>query len=658
MSILFGKVLFDGTPLDPTDLDRVRPLVAPYGPDGETILCNRNFGMIFRTLHTTKESQAEVQPHVTHSGLVFAWDGRLDNREDLVRQLGCDLSDTSSDLSIIVSAYDRWRLDSFAKLLGDWALSIWDPASQSLVLAKDYIGARHLYYSIEKGKVSWCSILDPLVTLAGHSFALDEEYIAGWLSFSPATNLSPYVGIRAVPPSSFLRLTATTHTIVKYWDFDPAKRIRYDTDVEYEEQFRTLFEQAVRRRLRSQSPVLAELSGGLDSSSIVCIADMIAGLGQAQTPRLDTVSYFDDSEPNWDERPYFSIVEAKRGKPGCHIDVCPIRGGLRPTQVRWGLTPSEAEVADNATRDFRDCLVAQDNRVLLSGFGGDEVLGGVPTPIPELADYLCRARLICFAQKLQAWALTKRTAMLDLVIQTVKEFLPDCLNTSKAICPLPWLQADFVARNKNALHGYENRLKFFAGLPSFQEHQKSISTLRRHIGSTPVPCDPAHEIRYPYLDRDLLEFLHAIPQEQLVRPGHRRSLLRRSLSGIVPEEILNRKRKAFVARGPAKRLRAETAAFLEHGCKLTLAAIGVVHAPVFAECLKNVEDGYDVPLVALMRTVDLEQWLRAVSCQGFLDLGRGGAASSPHTRRHHKTHPSRSSTLDISAEENANAERR
>src|SRR5882762_1037397 len=137
----------------------------------------------------------------------------------------------------------------------------------------------------------------------------------------PAVHLTPYVGIHAVPPSSSVLLRPGKHTVRKYCDFDPSKRIRYSTDAEYEEHFRTVFAEAVQRRLRSDSPILAELSGGMDSSSIVCVADTIIARGAAETPRLDTLSYYNDSEPNWNERPYFTKVEEKRGRTGTHIDV-------------------------------------------------------------------------------------------------------------------------------------------------------------------------------------------------------------------------------------------------------------------------------------------------------------------------------------------------
>src|SRR5436309_9702594 len=137
----------------------------------------------------------------------------------------------------------------------------------------------------------------------------------------PAVHLTPCVDIHSVPPSSWVLLRPGSHTGSKYWDFDPGKNIRYRTDCEYEEQFRTVFAQAVERKVRSDRPVLAELSGGRDSSSIVCMADTVIARGEAECPRLDTISYYDDSEPNWNERPYFTKVEEKRDRAGFHINV-------------------------------------------------------------------------------------------------------------------------------------------------------------------------------------------------------------------------------------------------------------------------------------------------------------------------------------------------
>jgi asparagine synthase (glutamine-hydrolysing) len=591
MSVQFGKCNLDGKPLDPKNLEQVRPVLAPYGPDGESYICKDNFGIIYRAFHTTKESRLEHQPHVSQSGAVITWDGRLDNRGGLIYELGGELSSDSTDLSVVTAAFEHWGTDSFAKLLGDWAISIWNPRTQALVLAKDFVGTRHLYYSVEQDQVTWCTVLDPLVLFAGRSFALEEEYIAGWLSFFPAAHLTPYIGIHSVPPSSFVCLTRGRQKISKYWDFDPRKRIRYRTDGEYEEHFRSVFSEAVRRRLRSDSPVLAELSGGMDSSSIVCMADTVIGRGEANTPRLDTVSYFNDAEPNWNERPYFTKVEERRGWIGCHIDV-----GSRqmfPFEFAadsFAATPASGNVPSEAARQFRECLTSQGNRIVLSGIGGDEVTGGVPTPTPDLQNLIASARFRTLAHQLKVWALHKRQPWFHLLFEAIREFLPPALvGVPKHRQLAQWLHPQFVRRNRGALHGYEHRLRLVGLPPNVQDNLNALDVLRRQLGCSPLPSEPLFEWRYPYLDRDLMEFLFTVPREQLVRPGHRRSLMRRALVNIVPNELLNRRRKAFVSREPLTAISLEWPRITELSHHMVLSSFGVVNQTVCQKLCREPE---------------------------------------------------------------------
>jgi len=428
MSVQFGRINFDGKAVDPKDLGKVRAVLAPYGPDDEGYICKDNFGILYRALHTMKESRREAQPHVSPSGFILTWDGRLDNRADLIRELPVRLSGESTDVEIVAAACEHWGTDTFAKLIGDWALSIWDERDQSLVLAKDFLGARSLYYSFEKDRVTWCTILDPLVLFADRSCALEEEYIAGLLSFFPATHLTPYVGIHSVIPSSFVRLTKGMCRTSKYWDFKPRTSLSYRNDAEYEEHFRNALALSVRRRLRSDSPVLAELSGGIDSSSIVCMADVVVARGEAETIRLDTLSYYDDSEPNWNERPYFTKVEDQRGRKGCHIRVSsedPFN--LDCLNQGFAATPLGNKRGGEAFEQFTFCMSSQGNRVLLSGIGGDEVTGGLATPIPELADDLAKARIKMLAQHLRMWALNKREPWFYLLLEAIRRFLPPAL---------------------------------------------------------------------------------------------------------------------------------------------------------------------------------------------------------------------------------------
>jgi len=632
MSVQFGRCNFNGERVDVKVLAQVRPLLAPYGPDKEGYVSKDNLAALFRAFHTTKESRKETQPHLSASGAIFMWDGLLDNRSELIRELPGDLPSDSTDLAIVTAAYENWGATAFAKLIGDWALSIWDPKSQSLVLAKDFIGARHLYYSVERNEVTWCTILDPLVLFSRRSVVLEGEYVAGWLSQFPAAHLTPYVGIHSVPPASFLLLQLGKCGAKKYWDFDSRKRIRYQSDAEYEEHFRSIFSAAVRRRLRSDSPVLAELSGGMDSSSIVCMADDLITQEMAETSRLDTVSYYDDSEPNWNERPYFTIVENRRRRAGLHIDVS-LRDPIiaQPAEAPFLATPSVNSSRTKANEQFAAYLVSQGNRIVLSGIGGDEVTGGVPTPTPELQDLLAKTKWGMFTTLLKLWALNKRKPWLALFLDVVRGFCPSFLvGAPKHLRPAAWLQHHFVKRYQVALSGYRSRIRLFGALPSFQESCATLDGLRRALACSALPSNPPYEWRYPFLDRGFLEFLFAIPREQLVRPGQRRSLMRRALADIVPGEIVNRKRKAFVARSPLAAIARESVEICNMSCNMASVALGIVDPNAFSEAVRMSRCEQEVPIVTLLRTLTIESWLSSQTTRLTFTGNASGASRIPN----------------------------
>ncbi len=626
MSVQLGIWNFDGRPPAPDYIEKVSAALAPYGPDSQETYARDGVQIVYRAFRTTNESNRETQPNISPSGSIITWDGQLDNRAELISEMRDSLASDSTDVGIVAAAYERWRVNCLARLIGDWALSIWNPRDRSLVLAKDPIGTKHLYYSLDEKQLTWSTLLDPLVRFAGKTFALNEEYIAGWFSMFPAAHLTPCVGIHSVPPSSSVLLRPGKRTISKYWDFNPSKTIRYRNDAEYEEHFRSVFATAVQRKLRSDRPVLAELSGGRDSSSIVCMADTVIGRGTAETPRLDTISYYDDSEPNWNERPYFTRVEEMRGRTGWHINVGAQDPGKNPppepppesAHGRFVPTPG---YDGRTSPQMRVCLASQGNRVVLSGIGGDEVMGGVPTPAPELENLLAKAQFGALAHQLKVWALEKRKPWFHLFWESARGFFPPAIvGVPKHMRPVPWLQSSFVKRHWAVLTGYPCRTKLFGPLPSFQENVSTLDALRRQLARTALPFEPPYEKRYPYLDRDLLEFMFAIPREQLVRPNQRRSLMRRALVGIVPEEILNRKTKAFVARSPFIAITSDWAHFAEMTQNMLSGSLGIVVPERVSEALQKVRRGEEVPMIALRRTLCFEEWLKDLGASGIINL--------------------------------------
>jgi len=621
MSVQFGRWNFEGQPPALDYTEKVSAALAPYGPDSNEYYAKGGIIILYRAFHTTKESRRETQPHISPSGTVITWDGRLDNRAELINELGDSLSIDSADVSIVAAAYEKRGVKCLGKLIGDWALSIWNPRERSVLLAKDPIGTKHIYYSVENNQVTWSTLLDPLILLAGKQFAICEEYVAGWLSQFPATHLTPYVGIHGVPPATFVLLDPGEHIVNKcFWDFDAGQQIRYRTDREYEEHFRSVFAQSVQRRLRSDTPILAELSGGRDSSSVVCMADAIIANGAPDTSSLGTVSYYDDSEPNCNERFYFTKVEEKRGKTGLHINIGPDQQTSAPACKSYGdgsiLTPSYSR----RIPEFGNWLTSRGNRVVLSGIGGDEVMGGVPIPTPEIQDLIATAQLRSLARQLKAWALQKRKPWFLLLFEAARGFFPPALfGISECARPAQWLQAKFVKRHLAALTGYPSRVKLFGPRASFQDNLRTLNCLRRQLACQALSSDPIYEMRYPYLDRDLLEFMYAIPREQSVRPTQRRSLMRRALADLVPGEILNRKGKGLAMRAPLVRIRNDWTNLVRMNQQMLSSLFGFVDPVLFMAALQKGRRGEVVPIVSIIRMTLFERWLRDVRALGIVD---------------------------------------
>ena len=633
MSVQFGRWNFSGQTAATDYIEKVSAFLAPFGPDTNDQYSKNGTTILYRAFCTTKESWSEKQPHVSRSGAVIVWDGRLDNRKELFSELRGSLSADSPDVLFVAAAYDTWGNKCFEKLIGDWALSIWNPDERSVLLAKDPIGIRHLYYSIAEDNVTWSTILDPLVLYAGRTFELCEEYIASWFScIFPPVHLTPYVNLYAVPPSSTVTIgPKKRHIIRKYWDFDPGKQIRYRSDAEYEEHFRTVFSQAIQRRLRSDRPVLAELSGGMDSSSIVCMADDVTARGNACCPRLDTISWFDDSydhiEPDSNELHWIAKVEEKRGRAGCHINFREVKSQeaskQEPCKPEFdnsclAVTPHSQGGNHPFAKQYAAYMKSEGHRVTLSGIGGDEPTGNeVPTPTLELQDLLARARFITLARQLSAWASRMRKPRLLLLKEAIQELFLANPTSYVRFCAAPWFSPEFVRRNRAALEGYPSRMKLFGPFPSFQDNINKFRGARAALMYLGLQSEPLRDERYPYLDRDFLEFMFAIPRAQVVGVGKRRFLMKRALTGIVPDELLNRRRKAFVPPESGENAATEPPSFPEVGHMIS-GSRGIINVHQFHEALQKARSNAEVPVQSVGRTLTLEFWLRNLMSHGVL----------------------------------------
>ena len=240
------------------------------------------------------------------------------------------------------------------------------------------------------------------------------------------------------------------------------------------------------------------------------------------------------------------------------------------------------------------------------------MMGGVPTPMPELADLLARLDLTAYFRQSFAWALAKRKPLLALWSTLLQQFLPHGRPVShQPGTQLTWLNTAFVARTERHLSVQSRRMKLTGPRPSFQANLLAVESCRSQLSSIALESEPPYEWRYPFLDRDLVSLCLAVPREQMVRPRERRSLMRRSLAGVVPREILDRSRKAYVSRALVKIAGADYGRLRSSGPLLS-AELGIVDGKEPARAVQNAEQGRDVATVPLLRTLALEDWLRGL----------------------------------------------
>jgi asparagine synthase (glutamine-hydrolysing) len=618
MNIIFGIWRPQGATIDNAELKSLAKPTERFAEDGLSTRTYASIGMGAQTHYTDDRSRLERQPASDLAGRLLVYDGRLDNHADLQRELNCD-SEILADPEIVLKAYQRWGADCFVRFIGDWSLSLWDAVSRTLYLARDHAGTRTLYYSRDAvGTVIWSTYLDSFL-VTQHLQSPDPHYMASYLAMLPVYGRSPYRDIQAIVPGHFLAIKETAIETTQFWTPLVEDQIIYKSDGDYTSHFLSLLEQSVARRDGPGVPRLAQLSGGMDSTSIVCLSDKGRRYQRPGCELIDTVSYFDDSEASWNERPYFTLVETRRGKSGTHIDVSRYRNTFeKPSDIgAQFLYPGIDQSSIKHDIDFRAMTVCSGHRSILSGIGGDELAGGIPDPTAELADYLARGRFITGTHHAIGWCISTRTCLLDSFGQGVR-FLASHLSVSyldSSWSSIPWL----TDAARQLCHASVRELPLvpyrpFSTRPSAVDScQTWWYTLRTQPHLKPSEIY-RYEYRYPYLDRDLVDFLLRVPQDQLARPGRRRSMMRSALKGIVPEEVLERRRKAFLLGTALKQFSTLAGRFEQLIDTSLLAEFEFIEKVAFRRAVADTVNGNDLRWWALiLRTIGLETWLRAVT---------------------------------------------
>lgn len=625
MSAIGAILNFNNRPFDEDDLHDLAALwqaLQKWGPDGGRIVTSDYFGVCYRAFNTNRESEFEQQPIVSEEGTILVADIRIDNRAELfgaTRHLLAQPSlaqTTDADLAIAVS---RLPGTEFPRdIVGEYAMVLYERRTNRLLLCRDHIGARPLYYYCDSNRLVVSSQLAPLLDVCGVSREIDEEYVAGCMSRGPTIGLTPYKHIHAVKPAHIIVATESGALAERrFWKLDVEKEIRLKRDEDYEEAFRYHVRNAVQAPLRTNRPVMIELSGGLDSSTIACVADESIRQRRVDSDHFDTVSYVYDESPTSDESKFIHCVEDHLGRTGIHV-----------RDEDCSLFPARAEDLDIVSPNpilcsfgYHEtlCQLMRENgaRVLLTGVGGDQVLGSSYDPYPELADLLMLKQPIALHRHLQVWSQTLQKPYLSLLWhKTLGPVAPrrmQPLFRRAEMKRIPsWFNAAFVAKMKLRENEIPPQDPFGFKLPSSRD--KSISYLS--VIKNVAPChrremtslDSAH----PFMHRPLIEFLQAIPFEQLLRPGENRSLMRRALRDLLPEKIVRRKTKGNPTEGLCRAVSREWKLLRSLLSNSRVCAYGFMDSEPLLDAIDRARNGLELYAGALLTTISLEFWLRAL----------------------------------------------
>jgi asparagine synthase (glutamine-hydrolysing) len=612
MSVIFGICATERDTVCEEQLLSIGHAMERWAPDGTFVRASGRIGMGFQPYYTHQRSYLESQPITDCLGNMVTIDGRIDNHEELCQLLEIQES-ASSDSTIILAAFRRWGEDCFWRFIGDWAIVIWSPVDHILYLARDHAGTRTVYFNHESGRILWSTYLEGFFTKKS-SRPLDERYVVSYLTHRSSLDLTPYQGIRVVLPAHYYIIKNDDIVPRQYWRPVTNQRMYFASDADYDAHFILLLKKSITRRTGPGAPIVAQLSGGVDSTSIVCLSDAIRRGDSPDASILDTISFYDDSEPHWNEREYFTKVEGKRGKTGIHIPISYMDRSFEPLSYPSYLQMfpgTDSSVLEHQQRCDLP-LSAKGYKAILSGIGGDELLGGVPNPTPELADYLVSGHFLTLLKRSIAWSLDRRLPVVE-TLRDAATFTYKIYRKAPLVKPVipPWLHPRIRASYPDSIRVSGANSSRFGRFPSaiFTE----LSWLAT-VETLPHLCPETffrREYRYPYLDRDLVDFLCSVPREQLVSPGRRRLMMRRALSGVVPAEILERRRKAYISHGPIATMRRNRKALETVLHNLLLAEFQIVEFESFHSALSNLLDGNDsTQWPGLMRAIALELWLK------------------------------------------------
>lgn len=492
------------------------------------------FGQVYFGPSTKKTLSGE------NSNLILLSDAAIYNTQELNNLL--NLAEKTLDPDVIIyKAYEKWGKDCVNYLIGDFAFAIWNKETQELFCVRDHLGVKPLNYYYDESCFVFSSDVSAIVCQSDLNLSVDQRQIADTLSIVKSEkNRTTYSEIKKLPPGHSLSWKKGKLTLEKYWDLKPQQTIQ-KKDVEIIAEFKSMLEESVLCRTKSHKYIGSELSGGVDSSSIAALASKFVPLKTFSHILPDHL--IGKIHPFKDEREFIHLLG----------DFCNISERHFITSEVSLLNTLKQHVKDfkNLSQQnfgiFSDQLYKkaeeQNIEVLLSGFGGDEVVTS------KSASYLTELA------KNKQWEEIKIDLKNQYPSQTVffkkyfKLRLKDLFPALKRLrFKTAWWKPKYnnLALNKDFEKNAKIKKRYFEYYQNMQTHSLQERNIERithpHVSQRLEYCSLIArkygvEYRYPLLDIRLIEYYLAIPPRLKARNGIGRYIMRKAIEGIVPPKI-------------------------------------------------------------------------------------------------------------------------
>ncbi len=514
-----------------------------------------SIGFGHRRLAVLDPTSDGQQPMGTEDGLFWlTYNGEIYNYKELkqeLQELGWAFH-SKTDTEVVLRAYQQWGVESLHRFNGMFAFALWDAPRQRLFCARDRLGMKPFYHTQLQDRFIFGSEIKALLSVSGMMVNPNPRMIHDFLilSLQDHSEETFFEHVKQLEPGHYLLLEGSRLECRRWWSLPLHRSPSMLHDGDAVGKFKELFRDAVRVHLRSDVPIGSCLSGGLDSSSIVCTTHSLfstqatdEGMASRGFPFHTFSSCFDN--PVFDERKYIRPVLSQTGVQNTEVYPEPRRLFEQLPDILWFQDEPMGGTSYLAQWAVMESASQHGVKVLLDGQGGDELLCGYPGYWGSYFGDLCKSLSLVTLLR-TGWAYAKKQPSIH---QTVWSNLARAVLPSRSISTFRfglkghrlWVNLDFSASysDRHRLLDYGNH--YDSSLDNhlaayLQTH--SLPALLHHEDRNSMAF--SIEARLPFLDVRLLEFLLSLPANQKLHSGQSKFLLRQAMTGVLPPQVNGR----------------------------------------------------------------------------------------------------------------------